>query len=424
MTNRNYKIVLNTEYKDFNLNMLNDYWSFIDFDNLKFNHTIKDLLDKYYLRTPDKLERIVKNSGYIEINELMDCGKCFKNIKIFKRRDIDFKKNNSIVNELKCHACQKYKAEKTIESHLENFINLISLKENVEISSPNSELTYLEKVFLYVLITKSKIINESISINEWNLYNQIEANGLSDIIDRLIKKGYIFITKNYDEIIKKQHKLHMLKLEFDYYLEDKTKKEITKYLSLNFRSDIKIGIPQKINNLEEWIVELYNNILNCDLNIDDYKEIKSYLDTKRLEEVYFLLDKICSRKKIPIKKNNALEFNLMRMVSKFNLNEIYSILSYQANKTMSKLYELENIYNDGNEFIKVAQFNLKISSYLDYLEEKNEKPKYPRALPEDWNYSDIELFISANVMGNYEEWSKFTPGQILALWIKDKAIHS
>src|SRR5690606_3054133 len=135
------------------------------------------------------------------------------------------------------------------------------------------ELTYLEKVFLYVLITKSKIINESISINEWNLYNQIEANGLSDIIDRLIKKGYIFITKNYDEIIKKQHKLHMLKLEFDYYLEDKTKKEITKYLSLNFRSDIKIGIPQKINNLEEWIVELYNNILNCDLNIDDYKEI-------------------------------------------------------------------------------------------------------------------------------------------------------
>jgi hypothetical protein len=396
MTNKNYKIVFNTEYKDFNLDMLNDYWDFSDFDNLKFNHTIKSLLDRYNLRTPDKLERIVKNSGYIIIYELMDCERCIKEIKILKRRDIDFKKDNRIIRELKCYPCKKNKAEDSIKLHLKNFIELISLKENVEFSSPNSELTYLENIFLYVLVTKSTIIKESISLNEWNLFNEIEADGFSDIINRLIKKGYIFITNQYDNIIKKQHELHMLKLEFECYIEDKIKKEVTKYLSLNFRAEIKIIIPQKINNLEQWVEELYKNILNYELNIDDYKEIKNYLDTKRLVEVYCLLDEICSRKKIPIKKNNALEFNLRRMVSKFNLNEIYSLLIYQANKTMSKLYEVENIYNYDNKFVKEPQFNLKISSYLDYLEERNEKPKYSRALPEDWNYSDVELFVSAN----------------------------
>ncbi len=179
-----------------------------------------------------------------------------------------------------------------------------------------------------------------------------------------------------------------------------------------------------MSNLEEWIKQLYRNIINYRLKVDDCKDIKNYLDTKRLVEVYFLLDDICSRKKIPIKKNNALEFNLMRMISKFNLNEIYSLLSYQANKTMSRLYEVENIYNDDNKFVKEPQFNLKISSYLDYLEDKNEKPKYPRALPVDWNYSDIELFISSNIIGKYERWSKFTPDQILALWIKEKEIQS
>lgn len=418
MTNKNYKIVFNTEYKDFNLDMLNDYWAFSDFDNLKFNYTIKGLLDKYNLRTPDKLERIVKNSGYIIIYELMDCGKCIKEIEIFTRKNINFKNNNIILRGLKCYPCQKNIANNSIKLLLNNFIELISSKEKVEIFLPNLELTYLEKIFLYVLITKSTIQKESISNNEWNLFNEIEANGFSDIIDRLIKKGYIFKTNQYDEIITKQHELHMLKLQFECYIEDDIKKEVTKYLALNFRSEIKIIIPKEINSLDEWIEELYKNILNYELNIDDYKAIKNYLDNKRLVEVYFLLDKICIRKKIPVKKNNALEFNLMRMINKFNLNEIYSLLSYQANKTMSRLYEVENIYNDDNKFVKEPQFNLKISSYLDYLEEKNEKPKYPRALPEDWNYSDIELFVSANIIGNYERWDKLTPDQVFLLWTK------
>lgn len=115
-------------------------------------------------------------------------------------------------------------------------------------------------------------------------------------------KGYIFKTNQYDEIITKQHELDMLKLQFDCYVEDDIKKEVTKYLALNFRSEIKIIIPKEINNLDEWIEKLYKNILNYELNIDDCKAIKNYLETKRLVEVYFLLDKICIRKKYQLKK--------------------------------------------------------------------------------------------------------------------------
>lgn len=59
-----------------------------------------------------------------------------------------------------------------------------------------------------------------------------------------------------------------------------------------------------------------------------------------------------------------------------------------------------------------------ISSYLDYLESKNQNPKYPRNLPDNWVYSEIELFISSSIIGHYQKWDKFTPKEIQAIWFE------
>lgn len=86
--------------------------------------------------------------------------------------------------------------------------------------------------------------------------------------------------------------------------------------------------------------------------------------------------------------------------------------------TASKLYDLSNSSVSNANFIKENIYANKIASYLDKLEKNNEKPKYPRLLPENWTYSEIELFVSAHIIGDYEKWEKYTPDEILNFWIE------
>ena len=81
MANKNYELVTNANYEDFNLEMLKDYWSFKDFESQKFTYSVASLLRKYDIQSSEKLERIVRNSGFLKFSELMSCKKCFKEFK-------------------------------------------------------------------------------------------------------------------------------------------------------------------------------------------------------------------------------------------------------------------------------------------------------------------------------------------------------
>ena len=54
---------------------------------------------------------------------------------------------------------------------------------------------------------------------------------------------------------------------------------------------------------------------------------------------------------------------------------------------------------------------------MDYLERKNEKHKHPRPLPLDWVTSEIELFVSMNIIKGYQKWEKYTPEEITSEWL-------
>ncbi|WP_257222334.1 hypothetical protein [Acinetobacter sp. YH1901136] len=106
----------------------------------------------------------------------------------------------------------------------------------------------------------------------------------------------------------------------------------------------------------------------------------------------------------------------MRMLLKYDLQHILSLFWYQSKFVGDRLRTLELSGGENARFIKDTVFAKKISTYLDYLDHKDEKPKYPRNLPGNWTYSEIELFVSAHIIGNYEKWEKYTPSEILALW--------
>ena len=93
-----------------------------------------------------------------------------------------------------------------------------------------------------------------------------------------------------------------------------------------------------------------------------------------------------------------MELDLMRMLLKNDLQHILILFWYQSKFVGDRLRTLELSGDENARFIKDTVFAKKISTYLDYLDHKDEKPKYPRNLPGNWTYSEIELFVSAQLL--------------------------
>lgn len=55
---------------------------------------------------------------------------------------------------------------------------------------------------------------------------------------------------------------------------------------------------------------------------------------------------------------------------------------------------------------------------MNYLESNDKHPQYATSLPTHWIYSEIELFVGMNLICNDQKWDKFTPDEILSLWIE------
>ena len=79
-----------------------------------------------------------------------------------------------------------------------------------------------------------------------------------------------------------------------------------------------------------------------------------------------------------------MELDLMRMLLKYDLQHILSLFWYQSKFVGDRLRTLELSGDENARFIKDTVFAKKISTYLDYLDHKDEKPKYPRNLPGNW----------------------------------------
>lgn len=424
MTELQYDLIENFGYKEFNTELLKDYWAFKDYPRRKFTFSLKDLITKYQFKSESKLHNIVKNCGHLKFSSLLDCGVCTRAFKIDHRKNINFDKEDWFKEQLICDVCKRENIDSQVREQLSNFQNSIPLEQKYNLESPYQELDYLEKIFLYVLLTtKLKITDGNlIHPNNWKDFQALEANGVEYILKSIIDKGYIFISNTYDDVMLLQNELRNTSDTLQSYLAFDTLRELKKNLNLNFYNDIVVVLPKKCSSTNDWIIKLYNEIVSYEIKLKDIKQIEEFITIKRLNEVYALIDFICRQRHIPIKKNNALELDLIRMLKKYDLQHVWSIIYYQAKLAASELYDMEFRERNRTRFSSEHVFPHQISSYLNYLEAKNIAPKYPRNLPESWAYSEIEIFVSAHIIKNYETWEKYTPREILVLLGKAKGI--
>ncbi len=419
MSEGQYELVMNPEYDDFNLELLKDYWESVDIEKQQFTYTAKVLWQKYDIKSTAKLERIVKHSGHLKYTGLKDCKKCYFDYEIYIRKDMDFKRWNSYKKKLVCHECRRVSVQSYMNKYLNEFKLCIPIASDAPYNPPTQQLSYLEKIVLYTMISKIKIGSDNIlPKHEWHSFIELEANGTGDLVKKIFEKGYLFKTDEFDEFIQEQANLRQLHSDYKQYFNEDMVHEIQTYLALNFRTDINLVIPECYDSLEQWTLGLFQEIVESKIYVQDIKDIEKYIKNKRLKEIYELVGFICDYRKVPYEKDSALEFELMRMLNSFNLRYIFSILAYQAKEASAELYKIEHQGDSNYKFRKNHVFRYKLASYLTHLLQKKQNPKFDRDLPIDWTYSELENFISAQIIGNYEHWEVYTPDEILALWVE------
>lgn len=414
-----YEMIILSENEDFNLELFYDYWDFSDFKQHQFSYKLKELMIKYQLKSINAVQKVAKKTGYLAFKKILECGTCEKIFKIDQRKDIDFDKNYWFKEKLICEECRLKAVESKIREYIKYFQTFLPKEKVVEITYPTQDLTYLEKIFVYCLLCKIDLnLDNTVKQLEWDSFKVVEANGVEFVLYAIIKKGYILKSQSNNDFLEKQSQLRQISWKYEQHFNKEFKQEINTYLRLNFNTEITLVLPEKHKTTDEWIESLYEEILTSKLSVKDCKDLEKFIINKRLKEVYGLLDYVSSYRKIPVKKNNALELDLIRMIKMFDLQHILSLLYYQGKMAASRLYDIEHSDDTNARFQKDYVFGNRISSYLDYLEKKNEKPKYSRSLPENWTFSEIEMFVIKHIIGNYEKWDKFTPDEILALWVE------
>ncbi|MFC3171939.1 hypothetical protein ACFOGQ_13485 [Acinetobacter vivianii] len=204
-------------------------------------------------------------------------------------------------------------------------------------------------------------------------------------------------------------------------IEEQLKEELKNYLKLNFNYHCQIVVPDEFDSIESWMSNVYSEILKTKLTIDDVKEVENFILNKRFNEVYKLVSLVCEKNSISWLKNNAFDFEVLRLSRNFNLEVIHNILSKCARETAADLYIIEKSKNN-KDFFKVNNiYKQKISLDFEKLIKKNYPVLYSRNLPNNWVFSEEELFINTYIIESDQKWSKYTPKEILNMWL-DKTI--
>lgn len=96
---------------------------------------------------------------------------------------------------------------------------------------------------------------------------------------------------------------------------------------------------------------------------------------------------------------------------------------YQAKLLAGDLF-IEKIKDEIDHEKHKNKYSNKIASYIKYLVDSNKKPNYPKKLPDNWQFSQIEQFISLSFFDNQHNWAGMNTKEIISTWLSKVAIKS
>lgn len=315
--------------------LLLDYWKFGE--KRRFELTIKDILEKYSFQTQTILAQEVGKIGCLQVIKLKDCGTCYDKRDFYTRSDFNYFIDRVRRFEDKCIECLNEKNFKITQEAIQYY------KENYVSSKPkfaqDNELNYLEKIHLYLLIVNYLETRKK----NWSALYALTGYFCKNNVESLIKKGFIYNQEGSFNLNQKQAKLRQIYWDSQSIFNSDFREEICNFLKINFDHYSVLVTPSQYESIDDWLIGLFKEIKEHKLSLNDIKDVEKFLFNMRISEIYALAEFVCESNKIPLLKDNALEFEFMRAIDKYNLEQIYNIFNYQATYTTSTLYKISAI---------------------------------------------------------------------------------
>ena len=397
--------------------LLEDYWTFVDFEAREYKYKQKELSEKYNIQS-SKMSSIISRQGCIKLSVLMACQRCKKEIYIFKRSDLVFGSNgSSIVNRPNeanfCIDCYKQELRFKIIK-IVGAINDCMPDYLLDNECGDKTLSYIEKLILLMLITDKEINQDDIKVHQWNNFIQVEVNSSHEIINSLIEKRYVIAPIHHNQSIKDLSDTLFEIANWEYKYIDQDLIDLIA-ITLKKTKLSYVNPPSKYGSLSSFSKVIFDEILNSSVSFSDVKQLERYVKNKRISEITNIFEKICTDKKIPYKLDNALQVVFANMADNFNLKQCNNIINYRSKFVVDSL-NTARIQGE-SQYKLPYYFRHDLIKYLDYCEKKKDAVVYEKNLDPNWVISETEAFVSMHIVGDNRFWISLTAPEIVTKWV-------
>ena len=323
--------------------LFEDYWGCDE--SGRFIYKQNNVVSKYGLKSYKELEKIIVNSGYALIkNKKYRCPDCHKRPKLFFRRDI---KNIFITNSLICENCRKRRTEEQIViaylssfRFIDQFNKIYDANLNNKYSSTYDgligELSFLELIYLYVIINNNKI-NDSgrLGFKKFKLFLHHEFYLENEILKKISDKSLLFYIT--DTSIKE--KIQTIKF-FKNYNKGREFSELFQYINEFDAQEtnlFNIIFKPKNMNFKEYEKFLSECIEKYRLSLSEWAVLSFFLKKIRKNEILFLEKVIKYNLEFKLLWDNGVDYKIEFLKDFYSLRNIYGYFYASVNAALYKL---------------------------------------------------------------------------------------
>ena len=420
MTKQNILIhVIDDESKTYDL-LIKDYWA-LSWETHDFEYSLKNLVKKHGFNNISNLEAIIAKFSFVTSTiENLNCLSCNQKIKARSRMEL----KKLFQDELSCQNCLSKDINNQAEEIIEKIESIIKDDYSFLFMKNSFNLTYLEKIYLYLIALKCQV-NQYGKLDKeiWKDMFITERANQNFLIKSLYKKRVIFNSKKTDEIIGVFNDANKFFYKNSHLIRAELSSRYKKYKYIFFDGNTFLNLDLISGSFNQMLEELSIELDYYELDYLDIKEIREFVIEQKKIDAYKLISNIQKYRPIPIEKSIELDCVLVELVEKYNLLIVNSLLNYQADKVASSLYSLEHgERKDRDHYFVNKMFIARITSYLEYCKLNNKIPSHIRGIGPNWSYTSLEYFVSKSIINEGLSWTTFSGDELIHKWLNSEKV--
>ena len=424
MLRHGIELEISDKLSEYNQQLIKKYWE-CEKKTLRYKYSIQSLTNRYKFCNEDECEKYVaRHSSAIITDERICCSSCGRRIIVKLRQELNIAFEKGFKFELDCRNCMDLSIDEIAKNVIDSIENIIHLEYNFLFKNRELSLTYLEKIYLYLISLKCQV-NEYGKLKKeiWQDMFITERADKNFLIKSLYDKRVMFNTKKNDEIIKIINENSKFFLKKSHLIDLEFRNKYQKYRYLFLEENTFLNFDLNYESFNHMFEELRNQFDYYELDYLDIKEIREFILEQKIIDAYQLISNIQKYRPIPIEKSIELDCVLVELVEKYNLLVVNSLLSYQADKVALRLYNLEHAQQrDRDPYFVNKMFITRITSYLEYCKLNNKIPSHIRGIGPNWSYTSLEYFVSKSIINEGLSWTTFSGDELIHKWLNSEKV--